>query len=137
MGEGIGAFDAFHEQDFQFLTALHVPGGVDQALDGEFLNEACGLEGVEEFGAEPIAAIWSFSPPSRTRQAFSARYKRRRSYPGFNLFDADDDALFQAIIRGEFNISGLQNKSLRRFLPHLNSGQVSRLLKRLRLHCIA
>ncbi len=57
-----------------------------------------------------------------------------RSYPGFNLFDIDDDALFQAILRGEFNISGLQNKSLRRFLPHLNSGQVSRLLKRLRLH---
>ncbi len=57
-----------------------------------------------------------------------------RSYPGFNLFDADDDTLFQTILRGEFNISGLQNKSLRRFLPHLNSGQVSRLLKRLRLH---
>ena len=57
-----------------------------------------------------------------------------RSYPGFNLFDTDDDALFQTILRGEFNISGLQNKSLRRFLPHLNSGQVSRLLKRLRLH---
>ena len=57
-----------------------------------------------------------------------------RSYPGFNLFDPDDDALFQAILRGEFNISGLQNKSLRRFLPQLNSGQVSRLFKRLRLH---
>ena len=57
-----------------------------------------------------------------------------RTYPGFNLFDSDDDALFQAILRGEFNISGLQNKSLRRFLPQLNSGQVSRLLKRLRLH---
>ena len=57
-----------------------------------------------------------------------------RSYPGFHLFDTDDDALFQTILRGEFNISGLQNKSLRRFLPHLNSGQVSRLLKRLRLH---
>jgi hypothetical protein len=57
-----------------------------------------------------------------------------RSYPGFNLFDADDEALFQAILRGEFNISGLQNKSLRRFLPHLSSGQTSRLLKRLRLH---
>lgn len=36
--------------------------------------------------------------------------------------------------RGEFNISGLQNKSLRRHLPDKNSGQVSRLLKRLRLH---
>jgi hypothetical protein len=57
-----------------------------------------------------------------------------RSYPGFNFFDADDDALFRSILRGEFNISGLQNKSLRRFLPHLNSGRVSRLLKRLRLH---
>ena len=57
-----------------------------------------------------------------------------RSYPGFNLFDADDDALFETIQRGEFNIRGLQNKSLRRFLAHLNSGQVSRLRKRLRLH---
>jgi len=57
-----------------------------------------------------------------------------RCYPGFNLFDADDDALFRTILRGEFNISGLQNKSLRRCLPDLSSGQVSRLLKRLRLH---
>ncbi len=57
-----------------------------------------------------------------------------RSYPGFNLFDADDEALFRAIARGEFNISGMQNKSLRRFLPDKNSGQVSRLLKRLRVH---
>jgi DNA-binding HxlR family transcriptional regulator len=38
------------------------------------------------------------------------------------------------MIRGEFNISGLQNKSLRRFLPDKSSGQVSRLLKRLRVH---
>jgi len=57
-----------------------------------------------------------------------------RSYPGFNLFDSDDEALLQAVLRGEFNIAGMQNKSLRRLLPHLNSGQVSRLLKRLRLH---
>ena len=39
-----------------------------------------------------------------------------RSYPGFNFFDADDDALFRAIARGEFNISGLQNKTVRRYL---------------------
>jgi hypothetical protein len=62
--------------------------------------------------------------------------KEGRSYPGFNLFDADDEALFQSIIRGEFNISGLQNKSLRRFLPAKSSGQVSRLLKRLRVHSL-
>ena len=57
-----------------------------------------------------------------------------RSYPGFNLFDAGDEALFIAIARGEFNISGIKNKTLRRFLPEKNSGQVSRLLKCLRLH---
>ena len=57
-----------------------------------------------------------------------------RSYPGFNLFDSDDEALSQSIVRGEFNISGLQNKSLRCFLPDKTSGQVSRLLKRLRVH---
>ena len=57
-----------------------------------------------------------------------------RSYPGFNFFDSDDDALFRAIARGEFNISGVQNKTLRRFLSGKNSSQVSRLLKRLRLH---
>jgi hypothetical protein len=57
-----------------------------------------------------------------------------RSYPGFNLFDPDDDKLLQSIARGEFNSSARQNKSLRRYLPRKNSGQVSRLLKRLRVH---
>ena len=51
-----------------------------------------------------------------------------------HFFDSDDDALFRAIARGEFNISGVQNKTLRRFLSGKNSSQVSRLLKRLRLH---
>jgi hypothetical protein len=57
-----------------------------------------------------------------------------RAYPGFNLFDPDDDTLLRTIARGEFNISGRQNKNLRRFLPGRSSGQISRLLNRLRLH---
>jgi hypothetical protein len=57
-----------------------------------------------------------------------------RSYPGFNFFDSGDDALFRAIARGEFNIAGLQNKALRRSLSGKTSGQISRSLKRLRLH---
>ena len=57
-----------------------------------------------------------------------------RCYPGFNVFDSDDETLLCSIIRGEFNINGLQNKTLRRHLPERNSGQVSRLLKRLRVH---
>jgi hypothetical protein len=57
-----------------------------------------------------------------------------RRYSGFNLFDPDDENLLCSIVRGEFNISGLQNTTLPRHLPKLNSGQMSRLLKRLRTH---
>jgi hypothetical protein len=57
-----------------------------------------------------------------------------RRYCGFNLFDPDDETLLCAIVRGEFNISGLHNKTLRRHLPERNSGQTSRLLKGLRTH---
>jgi hypothetical protein len=31
-------------------------------------------------------------------------------HPGFNLFDPSDENLLCSIVRGEFNISGLQNK---------------------------
>jgi hypothetical protein len=53
-----------------------------------------------------------------------------RSYRGFNFFDENDEQLRQAIARGEFNISGFQNKRLRQCLPRFNSAQISRLLKR-------
>jgi hypothetical protein len=57
-----------------------------------------------------------------------------RRYSGFNLFDPEDETLLRSIVRGEFNITGLQNKTLRRHLHGLSSGQTSRLLKRLRTH---
>lgn len=57
-----------------------------------------------------------------------------RSYPGFNLFDEQDQLLLQALARGEYNIRGLQNRTLRPHLAGKSSGQVSRLLKRLRVH---
>lgn len=56
-----------------------------------------------------------------------------RSYPGFNLFHADDLNLFSTIVRGEFTISGLRNRDLQVRL-NKTAGQVSRLLKRLRMH---
>ncbi|MCJ7752716.1 MAG: MarR family transcriptional regulator, partial [Armatimonadetes bacterium] len=57
-----------------------------------------------------------------------------RSYRGFNLFNSDDLALFLALVRGEWQISGLRNASLRRVLSDRSGPQVSRLLKRLHLH---
>jgi hypothetical protein len=57
-----------------------------------------------------------------------------RNYRGFNFFDARDEQLFESLGRGEFNISGFQNKDLRRRLSDRTSGQISRTIKRLRVH---
>lgn len=60
--------------------------------------------------------------------------ENNRSYKGFNFFDEKDLKLLCSILRGEFNISGFQNKHLKMFLPQKSSGQISRLLKRMRTH---
>jgi len=57
-----------------------------------------------------------------------------RAYRGFNFFDPGDQSLFESLARGEYNISGFQSKALRLQLAQMTSGQMSRLLKRLRLH---
>ena len=59
-----------------------------------------------------------------------------RSYRGFNFFDPQDEELFQSLGSGEFNISGFQNKDLRRRVKGKNTGQISRLMKRLRMHSL-
>jgi hypothetical protein len=61
-------------------------------------------------------------------------HEESRSYRGFNFFNQDDESLFLALARGEFTITGLQNKALRARFPQYNSGQMSRLLRRLRMH---
>jgi hypothetical protein len=60
--------------------------------------------------------------------------QEERSYRGFNLFRAEDVALFTALARGDWQISGFRNSSLRRVLPHYSGPQLSRLLKRLHVH---
>jgi len=56
-----------------------------------------------------------------------------RSLRGFNLFAGEDLNLFQTLLRGEFNISGFQNKHLAQHLQKAGR-RVSWLLKRLRGH---
>lgn len=60
--------------------------------------------------------------------------ENERRYRGFNFFDPEDEQLFGSLGRGEFNISGFQNKDLRRRLSNRSTGQISRTMKRLRLH---
>ena len=57
-----------------------------------------------------------------------------RNYRGFNFFSADDDLVLSAIVRGEYTISGLRNRDLRRRIPGKKPGWISRCLKRLRVH---
>ena len=61
-------------------------------------------------------------------------HEAARSYRGFNFFDQDDEALFVVLARGEFTLHGTQNKSLRAQFPQYNSGQMSRILRRLYEH---
>ena len=67
-------------------------------------------------------------------QLSKAVKKNNRNYKGFNFFDCQDLQLILTIARGEFNISGFQNKNIRHFLKKKTSGQVSRLIKRLHTH---
>lgn len=60
--------------------------------------------------------------------------KGTRTYGGFNPLRGEDRLLFKVLARGEFNISGFQNRVLRRCLGQLSGPQVCRLLKRLRTH---
>jgi hypothetical protein len=61
--------------------------------------------------------------------------REERSHRGFNLFYGVDLDLFVAIARGEHRISGFRNRDLQKPLGR-NGGQVSRLLKLLRVHGI-
>jgi hypothetical protein len=57
-----------------------------------------------------------------------------RSWRGFNFFLGHDLSVLLAIVRGEYQISGLSNRRLQTVLPRLSSGQIGRILKRLRFH---
>jgi len=60
--------------------------------------------------------------------------KNNRSFKGINFFDDDDLAIIYAAMSGEFNISGFQNRDIRKKLTNKSSSQVTRILARLRHH---
>ena len=60
--------------------------------------------------------------------------KDNRSYKGLNLFSEEDLKILEAVACGEFNIHGFQNKNLSQKLESKTSSQVSRIIKRLRVH---
>ncbi|MCP4049262.1 MAG: MarR family transcriptional regulator [bacterium] len=62
--------------------------------------------------------------------------KKGRNFKGFNFFDNNDLNLMLIIARGEFLINGFRNKNLKNLFDGKSSSQISRMLKRLRLHSL-
>ncbi len=62
------------------------------------------------------------------------KVENNHSYKGFNFFNDDDVNILLTIIRGEFAISGFKNFNLRDILLNKNTGQISRMIKRLMVH---
>jgi hypothetical protein len=78
--------------------------------------------------ADPTAAIKDLDRIS------NPAHDDQRSYRGFNFFCAQDLSLFEALSRGEFNISGFTNRHLQALLPGKTGAQISRMLARLHKH---
>ncbi|MGB8646907.1 MAG: MarR family transcriptional regulator [Anaerolineae bacterium] len=55
-------------------------------------------------------------------------------YKGFNLLAEADAAILRLVLRGEFAINGLTARAVHTLWPDRTAGQISRLLKRLRVH---
>jgi hypothetical protein len=63
-----------------------------------------------------------------------SRTENEHRYKGFNVLAEADAALLRLLVRGEFAISGMTARAVHALLPDKTSGQISRLLKRLRAH---
>jgi len=60
----------------------------------------------------------------------------RRSYKGINLFSREDLRLCEIIVRGQFTIYGFRSRDLLRLFTGKSPSQISRRIKRLRVHGI-
>ena len=60
--------------------------------------------------------------------------ENNRSYRGLNFFNKEDENILKTIMLGEFNISGFRNKDIRQKIKTKSQGQISRIIKSLRIH---
>jgi len=60
--------------------------------------------------------------------------KNDKNYKGFNFFNKEDEKILLSIADGRYTIKGITNKALRMSLTDKKPWQISRILKRLRLH---
>ncbi len=72
----------------------------------------------------------------KLEKATETKTVEERNYKGLNFFCKADKKKILTLARGEFNIYGFRCKDVAKHLVHYSSDQLSRLLKRLRVHGI-
>lgn len=84
-----------------------------------------------------LTFLSAFEPPlagqKRLEKITETTQANKRSYKGFNFFDKEDECLMLSVAKGDFTIRGFQNKDLKKLLPPKSSGQVSRLIARMKV----
>ena len=70
----------------------------------------------------------------KLEKATETKKVEERNYKGLNFFSKADKKIVLTLARGEFNIYGFRCKNLAKHLVNYSSDQLSRLLKRLRVH---
>lgn len=103
------------------LYSLGVLSGILHACNRRYLEFLSSLDD----DSDGRRHLQSLSSPVRDQ---------KRSYRGLNFFDAKDSSLLLTLARGEFNLRGFQVRDLRPILNHLSGAQISRQIKRLRMH---
>ncbi len=81
-----------------------------------------------------ISAIDTPAGHDKLQRLTETAEQKNRRYKGFNLLAEQDASLFRLLLNGDFLLQGFSNRALRQHLSTLNSAQVSRLLKHLRVH---
>jgi hypothetical protein len=71
---------------------------------------------------------------ARLNRLTETQVEQAHRYKGFNLLAEVDAAVLRALLHGEFTISGLTARAFGAVLAAQTRGQISRLLKRLRVH---
>lgn len=70
----------------------------------------------------------------RVQRLTETQSENEHGYKGFNPLAEADAALLRLLLRGEFALSGLTARAVHALLPEKSTGQISRLLKRFRVH---
>ena len=72
----------------------------------------------------------------RLKKITNDKKENERNYKGLNFFKKEDVKIIETITRGEYNINGFRAKDLKKRMPAFSPSQISRILKRLRVHGI-